>query len=150
MIMNYDWKDLLKQANEELAQYGTEIKVVTNDRRRSDILIIKNDRDQPLTSAEGLREEDLYESIMNARESANLLIARDAEKLAAKEKLHTYREISDDEATQISKFTDYPLFFLLPDGTIESVKDASDGTFVIREKDYEPAMIQVEEHEEDA
>ncbi len=150
MIMNYDWKDLLKQANEELAQYGTEIKVVTNDRRRSDILIIKNDRDQPLTSAEGLREEDLYESIMNARESANLLIARDAEKLAAKEKLHTYREISDDEASLISKFTDYPLFFLQPDGTIESVKDASEGTFVIREEDYEPAMIQVEEHEEDA
>ena len=150
MIMNYDWKDLLKQANEELAQYGTEIKVVTNDRRRSDILIIKSDRDQPLTSAEGLREEDLYESIMNARESANLLIARDAEKLAAKEKLHTYREISDDEASLIPKFTDYPLFFLLPDGTIESVKDASDGTFVIREEDYEPAMIQVEEHEEDA
>ena len=150
MTMNYDWKDLLKQANEELAQYGTEIKVVTNDRRRSDILIIKNDRDQPLTSAEGLREEDLYESIMNARESANLLIARDAEKLAAKEKLHTYREISDDEATQISKFTDYPLFFLQPDGTIESVKDASDGTFVIREEDYEPAMIQVDEHEEGA
>ena len=149
MIMNYDWKDLLRQVNEELAQFGTEIKIVTNDRRRSDILIIKSDRDQPLTSAEGLREEDLYEFIMNARESANLLIARDAEKLAAREKLHTYREISDDEASLISKFTDYPLFFLLPDGTIESVKDASDGTFVIREKDYEPAMIQVEEHEED-
>ncbi len=160
MIMDYQSQNLLEQANKELAQFGTEIKVVENENHRYDILIVSKDQEQPTISAEGVRSNQLPERIENTWSYALLMIERNAKKQALKVRLHTYRELKGDaqdgEVSMFAKYTEYPLLFLLPNGTIESVRNASDGAssfkdrkgvFVCREEDYEQAMIQIEEHE---
>ena len=155
MDYQFDWKVLLEKANEELSKYGTEIKVIAKEYRRNDILIVKKDREAPVIFAEDVGNSDLSENIEGALSSAILLIGADIKKRSKKENLHTYREINDREACLFMKHPSYPLFFLLPDDSIESVSELSEfenreGTFVCREQDYEPAMILAEEHEDDA
>ena len=160
MIMDYQSQALLEQANKELAEFGSQIKIVDNGNRRCDILIVKKGQEQPTISAENVGYSDLIEYIRNAWSCAVVTIKRDAERLANEEKFHTYRELTggahDGEVSLFIKYADYPLLFLLPNGTIESVREASrgaasfedrEGVFVCREEDYEPAMIQIEEHE---
>lgn len=72
----------------------------------------------------------------------------------------SYRRVhgwTHDTPALICSLTEYALYFRNPDGTIECVDDHEEGIdyyedregdFCILEENYEPALMQIEEHDE--